>query len=287
MTIREGHKRLVTELLPIYDEREAANIAGMALEYITGLGHTERILHRDLALTEAQLKLLNRVQLDLLKHKPIQYILQEAWFSSLKFYVNEHVLIPRPETEELIEWVAGDILTKADAVKTLLDIGSGSGCIPISLKKRFPGIRIDSVDISPDALIVANKNAHSLGTQINFWEADFLNEEKWDTYSKYDIIISNPPYIKASESVDMQKNVLDHEPHQALFVPDTDSLVFYRKIAAFGKRHLTEHGSIYLEINASLSKETIEVYHAANYQTELRKDMYGKERMIRAINRIM
>lgn len=283
MSIQEAYKKLLFQLSGLYDSREAANIADMVMEHITGYQKTNRIIHKNIPLDIQQQAQLQKCNEELLQHKPIQYVLQKAWFYGMKFFVNESVLIPRPETEELIDWITSEINNKNIPVHTVLDIGSGSGCIPIALKKKNPGISISSMDISKDALVVAKKNANDLGAEINFFEFDFLNESRWPELSAFDFIVSNPPYIKRSESKDMRKNVTDFEPHIALFVPDSDPLIFYKKLAAFGKKHLVEDGKIFAEINENSGKEVTDLFTNENYRVELKKDIHGKDRMLKAV----
>ncbi len=283
MTIQEAYKKLLFQLGELYDNREAANIADMVIEHITGYQKTNRIIHKNVLLNIQQEVQLQKFTEQLLQSKPIQYVLQEAWFAGMNFFVNENVLIPRPETEELIEWISQEIRNQNINAKTVLDVGSGSGCIPIALKKKNESILISSLDISKDALIVARKNASDLDTQVNFFEFDFLDEKRWNELSDFDVIVSNPPYIKQSESKDMRKNVIDFEPHIALFVHDSDPLIFYKKLAAFGKKHLSKNGKIFAEINENLGKDVIDLFVNENYSIEIRKDFSGKDRMIKVV----
>ena len=215
-------------------------------------------------------------------YKPIQHVLGYAWFYNMKFKVNEQVLIPRPETEELVEWIIQEIKSNKISNLQVLDIGTGSGCIPITLKKKLPQIVMSSIDISNEAINIAQANAKQLETEVTFVEMDFLNEQLTQELPKYDIIVSNPPYIKQSESNTMSKHVVAFEPAMALFVPDEDALLFYRKIAKFGLQHLNDNGFIYFEINETLGTEVIQLLLSKGYQSELRKDMQGKDRMIKA-----
>lgn len=211
-------------------------------------------------------------------HKPVQYVLNEAWFGGMKFFVDENVLIPRPETEELVEWIVAESGDK----KTLLDIGTGSGCIPATLKKKLPQIAVTSIDISARALSVAEANAKTLGADVSLIQMDFLNRQQWSSLGSFDVIVSNPPYIALGEKDEMDKNVTDFEPHVALFVPDEDPLVFYRMIAEFGRIHLAAEGRIYMELNEALGFACTELFRGQGYETELRKDLQGKERMLKA-----
>jgi release factor glutamine methyltransferase len=283
MTIQETYHLLQEALKNIYDIDEANNIADLVIEHVTGYKKLGRITHKQLVLTEQQIHAINTFKSALLQKKPVQYVLQEAWFYEMKFYVNEHVLIPRPETEELVE-----LITKTNnPISNILDIGTGSGCIPITLKKKIPHTTIVTIDVSEDALVVAKKNAAELNVEIELNQLNFLDETNWNELGIFDIIVSNPPYIKQSEIINMQPNVVANEPHIALFVADDDALVFYRKIAAFGKTHLTINGKIFVEINEALGNETISLFEEFGYRAELKKDMQGKNRMIVAdvINR--
>jgi release factor glutamine methyltransferase len=279
MTIYQAHQQLRDALTPLYDPREAVAIANLVVEHLTGKKKTDRLLHPATLLTAEQQALWQSYSGQLVQYRPVQYVLGEAWFAGMKFYVNEHVLIPRPETEELVAWVTDHAGSSAGQI---LDIGTGSGCIPITIKKKLPYSNITSIDISPEALCVAAQNATIFQTSINLQELDFLNEKQWHILGQYDLIVSNPPYIKISESTEMKKNVLDHEPSLALFVPDDDPLIFYRKIAAFAADHLAGNGSIFMEINETLGNEVRLLFETQQYKVELKKDLQGKERMIKA-----
>lgn len=276
MTIQQAYHFLQQQLSTIYDNDEANNIADLVIEHITGYKKLGRITHKDLSLSEQQTALFNNLIKELPTQKPVQYVLGEAWFYEMKFFVNEHVLIPRPETEELVELVTSYKLPSA----SILDIGTGSGCIPITLKKKLPKTEITAIDVSAEALAVAKRNAANLHADINFKELDFLNEQSWNELDCYDVIVSNPPYIKQSESASMHTNVLSFEPHIALFVTDDDALLFYRKIALFGKTHLPTNGKIFVEINEALGAETIALFESYGYTATLKKDMQQKDRMI-------
>lgn len=287
MTIQAAYKQLLATLYQLYTDREAANIADWVIKHVTGQSKINRILNKDLLVNNQQQERLQEVGVQLLTHKPIQYILNEVWFAGMKLYVNEHVLIPRPETEELVDWIVQDLKKtdrEAQQQMSLLDVGTGSGCIPVSLKKQLPAIAVSALDVSSQALNVARKNAADQQTSIDFLEADFLDSNTWNQFSKFDVIVSNPPYIKQQEANDMAKNVLDYEPSIALFVPDEDALVFYTAIAAFARQHLKENGSIYVEINEALAEEVIAIFNNHGFaQTTLRQDLQGKDRMIKAI----
>lgn len=286
MTIQGAYKQLLAALYEIYDAREAANITDWVIENVTGQSRINRILFKDLQIDLQQQERLQNISLELLANKPVQYILNEVWFAGIKLYVDERVLIPRPETEELVDWIANDIKKLAGEAQSgiaLLDVGTGSGCIPIALKKQLPAIAVSALDVSTEALEVAKKNAGGQQTDISFFEGDFLDSITWHQLQNFDIIVSNPPYIKQQEAVDMAKNVLDYEPAIALFVTDEDALVFYKAIALFAQQHLYESGSVYVEINEALGEQVMKIFTTQDFaKIEMRKDLQGKDRMIKA-----
>ncbi len=291
MTIHQAYQQLLAQLYAMYEHREAANIGNWVIEHVTGQTKIERIVYKDLPVSNEQLFLLQRITNELLEHKPVQYVLNEAWFAGMKFYVDENVLIPRPETEELVQWMVEEN-AKARSQRSnniehstfnIIDIGTGSGCIPIALKKNLPDANVSAVDVSVGALMVAKQNAGAQHTAIHFMQLDFLDETQWVLLNHYDIVVSNPPYIKQSEDNIMSKNVLKYEPRNALFVPDEDALVFYKALAKFGSQHLVAGGSIYMEINEALGKNVTELFTLEGYSNvTLRKDMQGKDRMVKA-----
>ena len=281
MTLQMAKKGLYLQLTNLYDEREADNIADWVMEYITGMKKIDRLMINQQPLSNNQLNLLKRLTNDLINHRPIQYVLGEAWFAGMKFYVNESVLIPRPETEELVDWVAYTIKHSKSKIQKLIDIGTGSGCIPISLKKKLPQLSVTSIDISEAALKVAKQNADSLGISIDLVTINFLDENSWNVLPIFDLIISNPPYIKQTEEKNMSRNVLDFEPSLALFVPDEDALIFYKKIFLFSKTHLAKNGYIFLEINETLGNEVVQLFESNEFLVELKKDLQEKDRMLK------
>ena len=223
---------------------------------------------------------IEQIQTQLLQHRPIQYVLGEAWFMGLKFFVNESVLIPRPETEELVSWVIDEHKNKG--ALQILDIGTGSGCIGISLQKNLPSSKVTLLDISEDALGIAAGNAKKLGATVQTQQLDILDESAWASLPIYDVIVSNPPYIKKTEAESMAKHVLDFEPSLALFVEDDDALIFYRKIALLAVRHLASNGVLNFEINEMLGEEVVVLLEELGFSAQLRKDLQGKNRMVRA-----
>jgi len=288
MTIQEASQYCFEQLKKIYDKGEAIAITGIVMEKLTGFRSTDSQFKKEKSFTPEQTSLFNKILERLLTHEPVQYILNESWFCGYKFYVDKNVLIPRPETEELVEWIITDcnasLYTQQQGIGVLkiLDIGSGSGCIPVSLKRKLQKSEIWSCDISIEALKVAKKNATDLDTDINFIRLDFLDKEQWKQLPEFDIIISNPPYVPAKEAAQMLPNVLKYEPSIALFVPDDDALIFYKAIAEFGKQHLKKGGNIFLEIHESLGEAVLKMLKENGYLAEIRKDMQQKDRMIKA-----
>lgn len=217
-------------------------------------------------------------------HKPFQYVLGETEFYGLKFFVNENVLIPRPETEELVEWILKDCHSeRSEESQRIIDIGTGSGCISITLKKHLPSSEISTLDFSEKALEVAKNNSGFHQTEIEFIHSDFLNMD-FSTLPKFDVIVSNPPYIADSEKNAMDKNVLEFEPSSALFIPDDKALIFYERMVEFAQENLNPNGKIYVEINQNLAKETEELFQLNFNFVELKKDISGNFRMLKAFN---
>ncbi|HEV7780458.1 MAG TPA: peptide chain release factor N(5)-glutamine methyltransferase [Chitinophagaceae bacterium] len=281
MTVQETTYYILNKLRTIHDDSEASQITDWIMEHITGSKKTERMLYKNEPLSSGEETRVKEIIERLLQQEPVQYVLNESWFCGLRFYVDNNVLIPRPETEELVEWVITNCKFPVDELK-VLDIGTGSGCIAIALKRRIRRAELWACDTSVNALEIAKKNAENLGTPVNFLQLDFLNKEEREQLPSFDIIISNPPYIPVKDKEMMKPNILEHEPATALFVPDDDPLVFYKAIAEFGQIHLREKGSIFTEIHEDLGKETSGVFQQAGYTTEIKKDMQQKDRMIKA-----
>ncbi len=280
MTITEARIGITQKLIKIYDESEANNIAELVLEHITQLSKKEQFINKSLLLNSVQQESMVTFSDRLLMHEPVQYILGEAWFSNMKFNVDKNVLIPRPETEELVEWIVKE--NKKLQSPSIIDIGTGSGCVPISLKKKLPESKISAIDICNAALSVAKKNAMELQADIHFLLFDFLKEENRKQLNQFDIIVSNPPYIPISDKTTMNKNVLLFEPQKALFVSNEDPFIFYKAIAEFGKNHLTEQGKIYVEISETFADDIASIFKENGYKNiVVKKDMQGKNRMIR------
>ncbi|MES1220551.1 MAG: peptide chain release factor N(5)-glutamine methyltransferase [Bacteroidota bacterium] len=281
MTMQEATYLLLNKLRSIYSEGEASQITDWIMESLTGSKKTERMLYKNAVITDKEELQLQQYAERLMQHEPMQYVLNEAWFCRYKFYVDKNVLIPRPETEELVEWIITNCKFPIDQL-SILDIGSGSGCIPITLKRKLRKAEVWSCDISNEALQVARKNADQLSVNVNFFQTDFLNKVQRDKLPMFDIIVSNPPYIPEKDKNEMQPNVVKYEPHIALFVPDNDALVFYKAVADFGKQHLNINGTIYMELHENYSKEVVQLFQSENYSAEIKKDMQGKDRLLKA-----
>jgi len=290
MTIDEARKEITESIGNIYEPGEANNIAELLIESITKLSRSERIIRRGDSLPISQKDLLYSSIRRLQEHEPIQYVINEAWFAGMRFYVDRNVLIPRPETEELVERIVKEVKGKNDAqahpsgkVK-ILDVGTGSGCIAISLKK-LSVTEVWACDISDEALNVARINADALNATIDFIPLNFLDADQRKQLPAIDIIVSNPPYIPRNEKTEMKRNVVGYEPSTALFVPDDDPLTFYKAIADFGREKLNKGGNIYAEIHENLGESVNNLFLSKGYQTVyLKKDLQGKDRMIKATN---
>ena len=282
MTITEGYHYISRELLSIYDQREAENIANLMIENITGFKKLDRVINKATQLTSSQEVILHQYTALLLQHQPVQYVLHEAWFYGMKLYVDEHVLIPRTETEELVEWMLKDAETNKQPIN-ILDIGTGSGCIPIALKKNMPAAEVWAVDISNEALLVAQRNADTQQTSITFQQADILNKPYPSVLPTFDVIVSNPPYIPLSDKKAMHPNVLQHEPHLALFVANEDPFLFYNAIVDFAQSLLNPGGSLYFEIHEAMGEEVKQQLTQKGFiNVQVKKDMQGKDRMVKA-----
>lgn len=274
-------KSFKTELKNIYPDREIQSFIDILLQYYAGIDKTKAFLNPDKQLLPEQVFELEQALKKLKQEIPVQYIIGETEFYGLAFKVNSDVLIPRPETEELVDLIIKTHLHK-NKIK-ILDIGTGSGCIPITLKKHLPDADIFAMDISEKALKIAKDNAAINQTKIHFIKDDILNPRKKD-YGQFDVIVSNPPYVRESEKSLMQKNVLENEPHLALFVKDEDALIFYRAIIDFAKKHFKPEGFIYFEINEAFGSELVELLKQNNFsQIKIIKDISGKDRIVSAI----
>ena len=278
----KNYKSIFQEaLFSLYDEKEIESFFYLVLEQFHNLKRIDLALNPEMEIKKSDITRWESVLSELKKQKPIQYILGETSFYGLRFLVNEDTLIPRPETEELVELIikekAKDIRQKA--IVKILDIGTGSGCIAISLAKNLPNAQVFALDVSAKALVIAKKNAELNTVNVTFIQKNIL--ETADLEQQFDIIVSNPPYVRMLEKTEINPNVLEYEPHLALFVDDNDALLFYRKIAELARINLSENGSLYFEINQYLGKETVELLINLGFKNiELRNDIYGNNRMI-------
>lgn len=275
MTYRE----LWRTLEPLYGNGEARAVTDYVLDVCFGLSKADILCGAVEEMTAEKTAELNKIFGRLMEGEPVQYVLGRAEFSGRWFNVRPGVLIPRPETEELCAWITAD--SKASASPKVLDIGTGSGCIAITLQLDMPESKVTAWDISADALDVARENAKQLGANVNFVKQDALNAKP---EGEWDVIVSNPPYICEKEKKDMAVNVLEHEPHKALFVPDADPLLFYRAITRLAVQTLSKGGQLYFEINPIYADDTCRMMQAEGMTAvELRSDMYGKQRMAKGV----
>lgn len=270
---------LKQKLTTHFEAVELSSIIGMLIEEVSGWNRTQQIIHQNTVFNQAQVDQIEKYTEHLISGKPIQYILGKAWFMGQNFTVNENVLIPRPETEELVEWIISYANIK-NKILSILDIGTGSGCIAIALKKALPHCEVSALDISKEALKLAQLNANNLNVSIQWMEQNILDTVALE--KAYDIIVSNPPYIPIREKESMQKQVVNFEPSLALFVPDEDPLIFYRTIAKMAKQSLSKNGQLFFEIHYDQGNAILALLNELNFHAELRQDSFGKDRMIRA-----
>lgn len=321
MILKEFRNDFNEKLLDLFPKTEVDSFFFLLIEEYLGLQRIDFTLTPNFKIPKEKETLLTSALKRLQKEEPIQYIIGKTEFYGLPFFVNEHVLIPRPETEELVAWVLKEVVkleskkvgkqeswkvTKSQSHKvtksdfevastflrqaqndvlsdpiSILDIGTGSGCIAISLKKHLPKAKVTAIDISDDALQIARRNATRNNVEIDFQSKDILNIKDLD--EKFDVIVSNPPYVRELEKQEIKNNVLKNEPHLALFVNDTDPLIFYDKIADLAKKHLTQTGVLFFEINQYLGKEMILLLKEKGFKVvQLKKDLLGNDRMIKA-----
>lgn len=292
-TVGEARVWLKEKIKNTYAEEELPGIVFLTLNFITGLSQTQLHVFPEKEMTDVQIRMLLLSTQKLKTGMPIQYVLNETEFFGLKFEVNPSVLIPRPETEELVAWVlegkgdkeSGDLRSgEREKAISILDIGTGSGCIPIAIKKNWPEAAVSGLDISVEALKTAQKNALLNEVEVNLFQQDILNFYPVKEALPYSIIVSNPPYITPNEQKLMHNNVLDFEPYQALFVPENDPLIFYRAIADHASFMLEKNGLLFLEINEKYGKQTLKLLQQKGFMDlELRKDFRGKDRMVRGL----
>ncbi|WP_296637889.1 peptide chain release factor N(5)-glutamine methyltransferase [Polaribacter sp.] len=284
MTLKEYRSFFTESLLTIYPKTEIETFLYLLIEEYLGLNRIEFAIQPNYEIKEEKIQLLNKGLERLKKEEPIQYIMGHTEFFGYSFIVNKNTLIPRPETEELVAWVLNEIekpTLHQRKINYILDIGTGSGCIPISIAKENKNTNLTAIDISEEALKTAQKNAKKNKVTIQFTKANILTEAKLD--KQYDIIISNPPYVRNLEKKEIKNNVLLNEPHLALFVENKNPLIFYDKIADLAKQYLTKKGKLFFEINQYLGEETKQLLIRKGFNNiELRKDIFKNDRMIKA-----
>ncbi len=279
-SILTAFKEGVDSIKDLYELPEAKALIKLLMEKVTGVDYHHALVNPHLLLSHSQEMLLHAHIQELKLQKPIQYILGETEFFGINLKVNPHVLIPRPETEELVSWVLDE---RPNDFPAVLDIGTGSGCIAIAIAKRLPAAKVYALDISHDAVILAKENALTNSVNISFFQHDILGNTPPNRGVLFDIAVTNPPYVRNSEKQEMQANVLDYEPAQALFVDDENPLVFYRAVAETMFPLLAPNGTIFCEINEALGEETAQVFISNGFaNVEIRKDIHGKDRMLMA-----
>lgn len=272
--------QFVGQLKAEYPEQEISSFFYLLTEAYMQMDRLQIALHPKVSLSHLQVEQFEKAIQRLEKHEPIQYIIGKTSFFGLDFNVNPNVLIPRPETEELVAWVLEEKNNEGSSPCEVLDIGTGSGCIAISLAKNFSNARVSALDFSKLALEIVAKNARENKVNLEIIQADILKTKSLSR--NFDVIVSNPPYVRHLEKAEMQRNVLENEPASALYVDDNDALIFYLKIAELAKVHLKNKGAVYVECNQYLAKETESLFWEKGYETELRKDIFGNYRMLKA-----
>ena len=282
-TVKDVSAIFRNELAALYDTKEIDSLCMIVLADVTGTSSAKIKAFPELGIPAEQAERINKILIRLKAGEPVQYVLGHTEFYGLPFKVNPSVLIPRPETEELVEWAILSVGSSRLTVGNILDIGTGSGCIAISLKKNLVDAQVSAIDISTEALKTGKENAELNDVNINFIEADILNQTNSPLTNHYTLIISNPPYVTLDDKKQMHTKVTDFEPHTALFVPENDPLIFYKAIADFALTHLKKGGLLFFEINESYGEQIVELLDNKLFKNiELRKDMSGKFRMVKA-----
>jgi release factor glutamine methyltransferase len=283
-TVKDVSAAFRQEMAGLYDIKEIDSLCMIAIAEIAGTSSAKIKAFPELELPSESLEAINQILIKLKTGEPIQYILGHAEFYGLPFKVNQSVLIPRPETEELVEWIISSLGIGQLTVGNILDIGTGSGCIAITLKKHLNESQVSAIDISAEALKTARENAELNDVNVDFIQADILNlSDHSPLTTHYSLIVSNPPYVTLHDKAQMHTNVTDFEPHTALFVPENDPLIFYKAIADFSSNNLEKGGLLFFEINESYGKQIVELLTNKSFNNiELRKDMSGRYRMIKA-----
>lgn len=278
-TLNQIRFHLLSELRQIYTEKESDSIVRLIMEHL-GYQLSDILLNPDQVPSPSTVEQINEFVAEIPTGKPIQYILGQTYFCDLKILVDKNVLIPRPESEEMVEHIKA---MTPQTPQTIIDLGTGSGCLALAMKKYFPDADVWGVDISKGALSVASENGRLNNLLINWGEMDLLNEHSWHRANRFSLVVSNPPYVMKSEKQGMANNVTGFEPWSALFVEDHDPLIFYRAIASYCKQNLEENGEIWVEINEQLGKETADIFKMEGFsRVRIRRDIHEKERYINA-----
>jgi release factor glutamine methyltransferase len=278
MNASQALNHIVQRLLDLYDPGESLSIAAIVLEDAFGIKPGQ--ISTKIKLDKEQTSKLESIVQRLLRHEPVQYVMGQAAFYGYRFKVTPAVLIPRQETEESVHWMLATCKENPE-IQRILDIGTGSGCIPVSIKKRRPDLEVHALDVSADALEVAKENAQNLRAEVHFYEVNILEKKAWKPLPKFDLIVSNPPYVTQDERPILPKNVVDFEPHLALFAGGNDAQRFVKKIAEFGTQHLNPGGWLFLETNEFYVPISAQVLESYGYkEVETRQDLNGRDRMI-------
>ncbi len=280
-TYQSFFRELRSRLQPLYDADEAAAIARLFLEQAVGISYTQSLMN-DVEIPPLTAQMIRESTEALVKGTPVQYVLGRTTFMGHSFRCDARALIPRPETEELVRWVLADFAP--DATPAILDVGTGTGCIAISLALALPEAQVRALDISSGALALARSNAEMRSAKVRFRQGDFLLAESLFGEERFDVVVSNPPYIPQKESESLHSNVRDHEPHVALFVPDEDALVFYRRLAQWGREGLNSDGRIYCETHRDYAEEVAALFRESGFgEVVVKEDVFGAPRMVRAV----
>jgi len=279
--LNDLRKQYAAELTQYYNKNEAEALVSLLIKFFFGSSRIELAFNPAKRLSESEMLKLHFAIRDLKKFKPVQYIIGEVEFLDFRFKVNEYVLIPRPETEEMVSHI---VKSETNSNLRIFDIGTGTGCIAITLQKKLDHAKVSAVDFSNEILSLAKENAVLNHAQVEFQMLDILNPTENVEMEDQDIIVSNPPYVTNIEKNRMKKNVLLYEPHQALFVPDEDPLLFYKAILTFAQKHLKSNGRLYFEINEKMGSEVKKILEKNNYQeVTIYRDINGKDRFVRAV----
>lgn len=284
MVLSDLKIKMISLLATGFEKTEIESFFYLLIDFRLNVSKMDFLLNPSLNVSTEDARFFESAIQKLKSEQPIQYIIGETEFFGLQFKVTENTLIPRPETEELVDWILKDQTLIDNKELRIFDVGTGTGCIPISLAKNLVSAKVTTVDVSEEAIKIAQENAISNNVAVSFVNDSILEPKIVnDLKNKFDIIVSNPPYVRNLEKQEIKKNVLDYEPHLALFVEDNDALIFYKKIAEYALNHLKKDGVLYFEINQYLGNETVELIKCLGFKTiELRKDLSGNDRMIKA-----